>query len=202
MIGWTIEAAQCSQLFSDVIVSTEDDEIGAVADSMGATVLRRPLEIADDRARIVDVLAHWLDQVEHAPQAFCILLANCPLRNAGHIREALDLLSVVDTDAVMSVTRYGWASPSRAMRLGSRGLEPIFPDQIFLKSQEFPESFCPSGAIYWTMTDVFQRARALYVQRLRPYVMPWHLAIDIDEISDLRLAEAVAFCLDHGLRFD
>src|SRR5688500_19828447 len=37
---------------------------------------------------------------------------------------------------------------------------------------------------YWTMTDVFQRARALYVQRLRPYVMPWHLAIDIDEIRD------------------
>jgi N-acylneuraminate cytidylyltransferase len=201
MIAWTIEAAQRSQLFSDVIVSTEDDEIAAVAKSANATVLRRPDEIADDQSRIVDVLVHWLDRLNSPPERFCLLLANCPLRNAEHIRESLDLMGGA-TDAVMSVTRYGWTYASRAMRLGPQGLEPIFPGEILLKSQKFPETFCPSGAIYWTTPAVIWREREFIIERLRPYEMPWHLAIDIDELYDFRLAEAVAFCLDHGFRFE
>ena len=51
IIAYSIEAALQSRLFDRVIVSTDDREIAAVAESFGAEVpFSRPPELADDHA--------------------------------------------------------------------------------------------------------------------------------------------------------
>ena len=62
LLGWTIEAAVASKLFSKVIVSTDSPAIAAIARSFGAQVpFLRPAELADDHATIDQVIFHALD---------------------------------------------------------------------------------------------------------------------------------------------
>src|ERR1041384_7656100 len=61
MLVRAIRTAQASGLFERVIVSTDDDEIAALAREAGAEVpFRRPAELADDHAPTVPVIAHAL----------------------------------------------------------------------------------------------------------------------------------------------
>ena len=65
MISHTICAAQEAQLFDRIIVSTDDDEIMAIAKEYGAEVpFRRPAELANDFATTGEVVAHALQWLE------------------------------------------------------------------------------------------------------------------------------------------
>lgn len=199
MIAWTIEAAKKSSLFDDVVVSTEDAEIAEISAAEGAHVITRPSSLADDQTRLVEVFQHSLASLLTRPQRFCALLANCPLRKAEHIVASRRLLDTESATAVLSVVSYGWTPAARAMRRSGRGMEPVFTSLYGQKSQAFPELFCPSGAVFWSDTDAFLSCREIYRADLQPYFIPWHAGIDIDDVNDLKLAEALGFALDHGL---
>ncbi|MCL5962259.1 MAG: acylneuraminate cytidylyltransferase family protein, partial [Chloroflexi bacterium] len=64
LIAWTIEAAVRSRLLDDYVVSTEDAEIAAVAESYGVRVLARPLELAQDESTTLSVLQHVLAHID------------------------------------------------------------------------------------------------------------------------------------------
>jgi pseudaminic acid cytidylyltransferase len=49
MIAWSIEAAQNANIFSKIVVSTDDAEIASIAKAMGAEVpFIRPEELSGD----------------------------------------------------------------------------------------------------------------------------------------------------------
>jgi len=59
IIAWSIEAAQASGCFDQIIVSTDDTEIAEVARKSGAEVpFRRPAKLADDFAGTTSVITH------------------------------------------------------------------------------------------------------------------------------------------------
>src|SRR6478752_690527 len=62
----SIEAALAARLFDAVLVSTDDEEIAAVAQANGAEApFRRPAELADDHTPTLPVVAHairWFEQ--------------------------------------------------------------------------------------------------------------------------------------------
>jgi len=62
MIAYAIEVALATQLFDKIIVSTEDEEIAAVANQWGAeTPFLRPKELADDYTITNDVIKHAIE---------------------------------------------------------------------------------------------------------------------------------------------
>jgi N-acylneuraminate cytidylyltransferase len=106
LIHYTIEAAR--KLFSDeqIIVSTDDLNIKACAEQTGLNVpFIRPAELATDTASTIDVLLHALNFSEvnqYFPDTLILLQATSPLRNANHIKEALNLYNET-IDMVVSV---------------------------------------------------------------------------------------------------
>src|SRR3970282_932713 len=68
LIAWSIAAAKQSASVTRVIVSTDDEEIAAVARQFGAeTPFRRPAEFAQDNTTDLPVFVHalkWLDEHE------------------------------------------------------------------------------------------------------------------------------------------
>ena len=201
MLAWTIEAAIGSAVFDYVLVSTEDQEIASIATSHGAEVLLRPQELADDVATLFDVVRHTLD-VHPSLDDICILLANCPLRPADEIIRAAKVWRQEAVPALLSVVDYGWTPPFRAQSIQKDNrIEPLMPDWHALKSQHYPKAVCPSGAIYWARRLALEVGSDLYVDGIRGFLMPWHLAIDIDTFEDLRLAACIRHSLDHGFDF-
>ena len=61
LIAYTIEKCINSQIFSHVIISTEDDEIAKISKKYGAEVpFMRPKKLATDQAGTSDVLLHGI----------------------------------------------------------------------------------------------------------------------------------------------
>ncbi len=201
MIEWTIDAALESDLFSDVIVSTDDDEIASIGRAAGAEVHMRGEEISNDASTLIQVVKHTLEHED--PDQICMLLANCPLRTAEDIKSSSEAFLEHNIPAALSVTSFLWTPPFRALTMADDGtIAGAFDDWIMKKSQLYPDVVCPSGAIYWARPDVMRTAEDLYVPGLRGIKMPWYRAIDIDTREDFQLAECVKAGLAAGYRFD
>ncbi|MBF0483559.1 MAG: acylneuraminate cytidylyltransferase family protein [Candidatus Omnitrophica bacterium] len=87
LIAWTIEAAAKSKLMDRFVVSTEDDEIAAVARQYGAEVVKRPLALAGDDASTVDVLKNVAEQIPC--DTVVLLQVTSPIRKDNLIDECI-----------------------------------------------------------------------------------------------------------------
>lgn len=62
LIAWTIEAAKACENITDVVVSTDGEDIAAIARQYGAeTPFMRPDNLSSDTASSIDVVLHAID---------------------------------------------------------------------------------------------------------------------------------------------
>ena len=154
LLAYTIEAALGSGLFDRVVVTTDSLEIAEAARDLGAEVpFTREPSLSDD---VVPVSAATLDALERvdpdgsAVTRVCQLMPNCPLRTAEDIRVSAEQFERLAADSQISVVRYGWQNPWWAMRRSEQFvLEPLFAEAATARSQDLPELFCPTGAVWW-----------------------------------------------------
>ena len=97
MIAWSIETAQKANIFSQIIVSTDDNEIATLAESNGAEVpFIRPTELAEDLSSDRGFLLHamnWLkDNENQLPEYWVHLRPTTPLREVKIIYKAIVLI--------------------------------------------------------------------------------------------------------------
>ncbi len=194
IIGYTIAAARESGLFQQVVVSTDDEEIAEIARKYGADVpfLRDP-KLADDftpvSAATADALCK-LDPVGDRFEVVAQLMPNCPLRSSSDVNDSYKQFEKSSTESQISMVRYGWQNPWWALQENERGeLEPLFKDKMSARSQDLPDLFCPTGAIWWTRTEVLRRTRTFHVERRSGWEIPWQRGIDIDTLDDWKMAE-------------
>jgi len=109
MVAYTIAAARESGIFSDVIVSTEDEETADIARRYGATVSIRPREFAGDGSPDIQWVRHTLESLRNegnGTDCFSILRPSSPFRQAGTIRRAWKVfLSQPDADSLRAVEK-------------------------------------------------------------------------------------------------
>lgn len=197
MIAWTIEAALRSEVFSDVIVSTDGEEIASIAQKWGAEVpfLRDPKD-ADDFIPTYQAVYNALLQLErYKSTSYDIvvqLMANCPCRTYLTIRNAYQHFLETDAEFQISVFKFGWMNPWWAMK-SSPSMQPVplFPEALKKRSQDLEELFCPTGAIWMAKVDAFKRDKTFYGDHYKIYPIDWKDAVDIDTLEDFEMAKAV-----------
>jgi N-acylneuraminate cytidylyltransferase len=192
IIAYSIEAALGSGLFDRVIVSTDDDEIAAVALRHGAeTPFRRPAALSDDHTGTNAVARHaigWFDQVGQPVTEICCLYATAPFVKPDDLRAARTLLRE-DLDFVFAATRFRFPV-QRALVHNEQGLvEPMFPQWIASRSQDLQEAVHDAGQFYWGWPSSFQRHEVPFLARAATYDLPSHRVQDIDTLDDWTRAE-------------
>jgi len=197
LVQYTIAAALESGVFADVVVSTDSDEIAEVARAGGAQVpFLRTADLADDLTPVSAVTVDALKRLDPAGEryrAVAQLMPNCPLRTSDDVHRSLEHFDGSGADAQISVCRYGWFNPWWAMSLGPADvLEPLFAERLADRSQDQPELYCPSGAIWWAKAAPLRAAGTFHLSGRSGWVMPWEHALDIDTEDDWRMVEAVA----------
>jgi N-acylneuraminate cytidylyltransferase len=195
-IAYTIDAALRSRLFERVIVSTDSAAIAAAAVEAGAEVpFVRDAALADDHTPVSAVTLDALQRLDRAATQFghvAQLMPNCPLRTAEDIRTSYAQFVETDAESQLSVTRFGWLNPWWAMRRSARfALSPVFESSVTRRSQDLPELFCPTGAVWWARTDVLRREGTFHTAQRTGWEIPWQRAVDIDTEEDWRLAEVL-----------
>lgn len=197
LIAFTIEAALESGLFHRVVVSTDSDDIAAVARANGAEVpFLRSSEISDDMTPISAATADALDRLDPDGTQYRFvaqLMANCPLRTAGDLVSSYRQFSETGADTQISVVRYGWQNPWWAMKRdgNSFALDPLFPREMSARSQDLPELFCPTGAIWWGKTSVIREQKTFHIPGRTGWEIDWQHGVDIDTPEDMAFAEAL-----------
>jgi pseudaminic acid cytidylyltransferase len=196
MIAYTIEAACASRLFERVVVSTDSQQVAKVAERYGAEVpfLRDPT-LADDITPVSFATLDALQKVDPTGERYdtvAQLMPNCPLRSAEDLQHSHAQFQAGESPSQISVIRYGWQNPWWAMRRdGKFVLEPLFPDEMMQRSQDLPELFCPTGAIWWASAEALRREKTFHMENRTGWEIPWQRGIDIDTPDDWAMAEVL-----------
>jgi len=192
-MAYGVAAAVNSGLFQRVIVSSDDIEIGDVAEWYGGEFMARPPELALDTAKSIDTVTHVLQTLADRgvqPDCVCQVLPNCPLVTSADLVEHWNLFRRGNRSFQISVVTYRCVYPEWAMVADKeyRG-RWLLGNQFLTRSQELSRTFCPTGAVWWA------RRKDLLAQNTF-YGSPFHLAqidanrgVDIDDDEDLSLAD-------------
>lgn len=205
LIAWTIEAALGAGVLERLVVSTDDEEIAAVARSFGAEVpFRRPAELAQDGTPGIDPVLHALDWLEenegYRPDYVLLLQPTSPLRTSRDIAGVVAVAAANQADAVVSVTPAGdhpyWM---KSVTQDGRLDNFLSFDTTYACRQDLPPAHAINGAAYLVQPAVLRRHRSFYTDRTFAYVMPRERSIDIDTVFDFKLAELI---VENGLSND
>lgn len=199
MLAYSVSAALNSNLFREVIVSSDDAAVGAIAESYGANFILRPPELATDSASLVDVARHVLQVVKDrgvVPQAFCQCMPNCPLLRSADIVDHWRWFNRNKRRFQISVVPYRGVYPHWALTAGEQQIGKwLFGEKYLVRSQQLQSVFCPTGAIWWARTPDFISQNAFYGSPFALAPIDSNRGIDIDDGEDLNLAELLVYGL-------
>jgi D-3-phosphoglycerate dehydrogenase / 2-oxoglutarate reductase len=199
LIAYTIEAGLKSNVFSELIVSTDSEEIARIAEEFGALVpFMRPDELAGDTVWSRDALKHAVlesekifeKEYDYVIELPCI----APLRNEVHIQESYAMLSENKSDSVTSVAQMGDKHPVRMKRIVDGLLKDFtteFPEGEGSRRQDLEPCYIRNGAIYAMTRDCIVNKFSRHGDSCRPYIMDDESSVNIDAMIDFKLAEII-----------
>ncbi|CAH8242005.1 acylneuraminate cytidylyltransferase family protein [Vibrio aestuarianus] len=193
MIAYTIQAALESRYITDVVISTDDEQIYDVAASLGATkTFLRPKELARDDSLAVDNYIYTTnrlsDEFGYDVDNFVVLQPTSPLRESQDIDGAIDLFYKNSADSVVSYClEYHPVMWHKYIEADS-SLTSIFSDDSLNNRQQFRESYFPNGAIFVFKKSLIDN-RQYFSEKTFAYKMPRSRSIDIDTQEDFDYAQ-------------
>jgi pseudaminic acid cytidylyltransferase len=176
-------------LFDRVVVSTDDDEIAAIAADAGAEVpFVRPAELAGDHAGTREVVVHAIEALEAtdgtAIGEVCVVYPAAVFTTADDLRTSLERLRASDAEFVMSASTFP-APIQRAFRRTADGhLEMLWPEHASTRSQDLEECYHDAGQFYWGRRDAWLSAGSVLTARTLLHVLPRWRVQDIDTPED------------------
>lgn len=205
LIAYSIETALKSGIFTDVVVSTDDEEIAKVAKECGAQVpFMRSAELSNDFAGTGVVAYDAICQMRklgHEYDGCCTIYATAPLLTVEHLTKAYNTFVTKHVDYMQSACEFPFPI-QRGFYIKEDGTPyAIMPECQQMRSQDLPKSYQDAGQFYLKSArfcelehnDPQCLVKPLpegYVWRL--YEMPRHRVIDIDTMDDWQYALVLA----------
>jgi pseudaminic acid cytidylyltransferase len=192
IIAYSIEAALDSELFEEVMVSTDDEEIAAIALKYGAKVpFMRSAKNADDYATTVDVLIEVIETYMSMGLEFeniACLYPSAPFTTSEKLKKAYSNLRSKKLDAVFPIMPYSFPI-QRSLKMNNEKLEFFYPEFENSRSQDLEKSYHDAGQFYFLNTAKLLRNRSILSQNAGGILITELEAQDIDNESDWKIAE-------------
>lgn len=199
MIAYTIAPAIESGVFSAVIVSTDSEDIAAVARHYGAEVpFLRPAAFGGDTSPDIEWLEHALGQLRRDGRtwdAFSILRPTSPFRSAGTIRRAFARFTAQHgVDSLRAVEKCA-QHPGKMWVIRGERMLPLLPfgpaDQPWHSTpyQALPPVYVQNASLEIAWTRVVFERRTIAGDVLVPFVTEGHEGFDINDPYDWMVAE-------------
>lgn len=199
LIAYSIAAGRQAKLVTRTIVSTDDEEIAAVARQYGAeTPFLRPAEFAQDSTTDYPVFTHaleWLaSQENYRPDLLVQLRPTSPLRPLEMVDQALrQLIEDPRADSVRGVVPAG-QNPYKMWRVEAGQMKPLLqvegiPEPYNSPRQALPAAFWQTGHIDAIRVRTILEKHSLSGEMILPLFIDPRYTIDIDTLNDWQRAE-------------
>ncbi|MDD2972500.1 MAG: acylneuraminate cytidylyltransferase family protein [Lachnospiraceae bacterium] len=192
LLGYAIECMQQAKVNYDMVVSTDDAEIEKVANTYAhVTVIQRPPEISNDTAKTEDALIHALQYMEqHAGKTYdavVTLQPTSPLRKPETVEKFLkkfeEKQNRYDAQLTLSANYSDFWVEREDGEYGR-----LFPNAP-RRRQERQPLYVENSCLYVTKTQSLMDTRLVLGHKCAGYVIDEVEAIDINEWSDIAIAE-------------
>jgi CMP-N-acetylneuraminic acid synthetase len=196
LLAWAIGQAQAVPRIGRIIVSTDSEQIAAVAREWGAEVpFMRPAELARDDSPEWLAWRHALHYLKESagayPDAMIVVPATAPLRAPADLENCLDEFTKGGADMVFTVTdahRNPYFSMVKRNADGTVGLV-IPPQGSVFRRQDAPVVYDITPVAYVARPEYVMSRTGLFEGRARVVHVPPERAVDIDTLLDFRIAE-------------
>ena len=198
LIAYTINEAKKSKLITDLIVSSDDDEIRTVATQYGCDApFRRPKHLSNDKATSVDCDLHAVKFMEKKLNKkydlVVELMCTNPFKTVEDIDNVLKLHIKTNSETVISVMKLEDHHPIRIKKL-KKGLIKDFclKETPETRRQDLkPDAYIRNGSIYSMRRDILEKRIRTGATISRAYIMPRERTVNIDELMDLYIASVL-----------
>lgn len=180
LVDIAIRTALDCPTIDQVIVTTDDYEIGKIATDNEVECVRRPVNLAGDDVEMMDVVRHALQGLKF--DQFVLLQPTSPLRTDQDIVAAVELMEQAHADGVVSLAQH--LAPGEYFRLvGDNRMAPVHATV---------DVYTPNGAIFGLTIGAFNKGHDWWTaHHVVGYLMPEERSIDIDTPADLERARAL-----------
>ena len=192
IIAYSIEAAIKSNLFAEVMVSTDDEEIAEIAKKYGAKIpFIRSKKNSNDFATTYDVIKEVLMEYEANKYKFdnaCCIYACAPLVDSDKLKKAYQKLNKKKFDSIFPVIKY--SSPiQRALKIHNDKIDLFNSNHLNTRSQDLEDSFHDAGQFYWMKTEKILEKENIITDNCGSIIISELEGQDIDNEIDWKIAE-------------
>jgi N-acylneuraminate cytidylyltransferase/CMP-N,N'-diacetyllegionaminic acid synthase len=194
LIGHAIASAREARRLTRFVVSTDNPEIAAEAARHGADPpFRRPADLASDHAGMVPVLQHavrWLEaEAGIRPDLVVTLQPTSPFRTGETIDRTIDKVIETGADSAQTLCEASYHPFFMKTLQGDRTVALFADGKKYVRRQDAPLVYQPSGAVYVTRYQVLVDEGQVLGHDNRGVVMPFEASVNIDTEWDFLLAE-------------
>lgn len=192
VIAYSVEAALQSNLFEEVMVSTEDEEIAEVAKQYGAKVpFLRSKKNADDYATTMDVIKEVIESYKKINRSFengCCIYSTAPFITVSLLNEAFNKLVKNNFDSVLPIVKYSYPI-WRSLKMKDDRILMWWPENVHKRSQDLPAAYHDAGQFYWFNVERAMQHETLLSNNASAIIIDEMQVHDIDSVSDWEIAE-------------
>lgn len=192
LIAYSIEAAKNSKYIDSIVATTDSEKIAEVAKKYGARVpFLRPPELAGDTSKTIDAVLHAIKTLKSMGENYdtlVLLQPTQPLRTTDDIDRAIELYYENGENGLVSISPVN-DSPLLIRSIGADGkLVNLLSQNSTCRRQDMPNYYKVNGCIYINKIDEINENTSFNDNKV-PFIMDKEHSIDIDELSDLWMAE-------------
>ena len=196
LIQYSIEVALKTIGIDKVFVSTDDADIAIVAQSNGAIVIERPVELAQDDSPEWQAWQHaisWVKERHGEFEEFISLPTTSPLRSVKDVESAILRRSNIGADICIAITPSS-RSPyfNMVKELGNNLIELVNKTTNSIsRRQDAPEVFDITTVVYVANVEFIMKNNNLFDGSVTSIEVPKYRAVDIDDMYDFNFAESI-----------
>lgn len=204
IIAYSIEAAVESGLFSEVMVSTDSEEIAEIAKQYGAKVpFMRSERNAGDFATTSDVIMEVIEEYRKRGKEFdyiCCIYPTAPFVTPEILKDAMDIMEEKNPVEVMPVVQFSYP-PQRCFVIDeNQNMRYKYEEYIKSRSQDLEKQYHDAGQFYVYHTEKYLQLNGNISGGIRPIIVSEMQVQDIDNEEDWKIAELKYKLMKEGLK--
>ena len=191
IISYAIENAISSDIFSRIIVSTDDSEIAEISQRYGAEVpFLRSAENSNDHATTLDALREVIKRLDlQDNQSICCIYPCTPLITVDNLVDAYSIYLKSELNSLISVNRFSHPI-ERALKVNEGGLLEMKDEKFYgIRTQDLDESYFDAGQFYFFSIKVVNTYESPFQGTVCYFELDPYQSQDVDNENDWKMLE-------------
>ena len=186
LIEHSIKYAQ-SHIDGDIIISTDDKQIGSIAEKYNVPILWRNDSLAQDQTPTTDVVKDVIERVDKTYDFVVLLQPTNPLRTKDMFDKALELLLEKESDSLLTVS----LSEYKLGKIKHSAFKP-YTYEFGQRSQDLEPLYYENGLLYVCSYELAKNGKLMSENPTAMVIDHPYGSVDIDTELDWKWAELIS----------